>query len=101
MATILDEYITKHQGSAKRYTESTQIFPGGVTHDSRYAQPFPLFMTHGEGPRKWDVDGNEFIDYMCAYGPMILGYGNPVVDEFITIDVPETSAGYMFDIVGI
>ena len=50
MPTILEDYIAKHPGSAQRYEESVTIFPGGVTHDSRYATPFPLFMTHGEGP---------------------------------------------------
>ena len=44
MATILEEYIAKHSGSAQRYAEATQIFPGGVTHDNRYAQPFPLYI---------------------------------------------------------
>ena len=42
---------------------------------------YPFFVSKAKGPRFWDLDGNEFIDYMCAYGPMILGYGNPVVDE--------------------
>lgn len=42
---------------------------------------YPFFASRAQGSRFWDVDGNEFIDYMCAYGPMILGYGNPVVDE--------------------
>jgi len=42
---------------------------------------YPLFAGRAEGSKFWDVDGNEFIDYMCAYGPMILGYNNPVVEE--------------------
>lgn len=42
---------------------------------------YPFFSGRAQGSRFWDVDGNEFIDYMCAYGPMILGYGNPAVDE--------------------
>ena len=70
MPTILEEYIASHPGSAERYAESTQVFPGGVTHDSRYAQPFPLFMTHGEGPLKWDVDGNEYIDFVSGHGAL-------------------------------
>ena len=35
---------------------------------------FPMFMDHGKGSHMWDVDGNEYIDYMCAYGPNVLGY---------------------------
>jgi glutamate-1-semialdehyde 2,1-aminomutase len=42
---------------------------------------YPFFAARAEGSRFWDVDGNEFIDYMCAYGPMVLGYANPTVEE--------------------
>ena len=79
MATILEEYIAKHPGSAQRYAEATRIFPGGVTHDNRYAQPFPLYLTHGSGPHKWDVDGNEYIDYVSGHGALLLGHSHPAV----------------------
>jgi glutamate-1-semialdehyde 2,1-aminomutase len=42
---------------------------------------YPFYSEWAKGSRFRDVDGNEFIDYMCAYGPMILGYANPAVDE--------------------
>ena len=79
MATILEEYIARHPGSAQRYAEATQIFPGGVTHDNRYAQPFPLYITHGTGPYKWDVDGHEYVDYVSGHGALILGHSHPDV----------------------
>lgn len=41
---------------------------------------FPKFSARAEGTRFWDLDGNEFIDYMCGYGPNVLGYRDPVVD---------------------
>ena len=84
MPTILEDYIAKHQGSARRYEESVTIFPGGVTHDSRYATPFPLFMTHGEGPRKWDVDGNEYVDYVSGHGALLLGHSHPAIAEAVS-----------------
>ena len=84
MTTILDDYITKHPGSAQRYLEATKLFPGGVTHDTRYAQPFPLYMTHGEGPRKWDVDGNEYVDYVSGHGALILGHSHPAIAEAVS-----------------
>ena len=84
MTTILEEYIAKHQGSAQRYQESVTIFPGGVTHDTRYATPFPLFMTHGEGPRKWDVDGNEYVDYVSGHGALLLGHSHPAIAEAVS-----------------
>ena len=84
MPTILEDYIARHPGSAQRYEESVTIFPGGVTHDSRYATPFPLFMTHGEGPRKWDVDGNEYIDYVSGHGALLLGHSHPAIAEAVS-----------------
>ena len=84
MPTILEEYIAKHPGSAQRYEESVNIFPGGVTHDTRYATPFPLFMTHGSGPRKWDVDGNEYVDYVSGHGALLLGHSHAAIAEAVT-----------------
>ena len=48
------------------------------------ATAYPFYTTKAEGSRFWDLDGNEFIDYMCAYGPMILGYNHPDVDRAAT-----------------
>ena len=79
MTAILDEYLAKHPGSAQRFAEAVGLFPGGVTHDTRYAEPFPLYMTHGSGPRKWDVDGEEYIDYVSGHGALILGHSHPAV----------------------
>jgi glutamate-1-semialdehyde 2,1-aminomutase len=42
---------------------------------------YPKYCDHANGAYFWDVDGNRFIDYMCAYGPNILGYNDPDVDE--------------------
>ncbi len=44
-------------------------------------EAYPLFSDHASGSYFWDVDGHRFIDYMCAYGPNILGYNDPDVDE--------------------
>ena len=87
MATIIEDYIAKHPGSSSRYDESTTLFPGGVTHDTRYALPFPLFMTHGIGPRKWDVDGNEYIDYVSGHGALLLGHSRPEIAEAVAAQI--------------
>lgn len=41
---------------------------------------FPLFSSRAEGSRFWDADGNEYLDYMCGYGPNVLGYRDPGID---------------------
>jgi len=84
MATIIEDYIAKHAGSAQRYVEASKLFPGGVTHDTRYAQPFPLYMTHGEGPLKWDVDGNEYVDYVSGHGALLLGHSHPAIADAVS-----------------
>ncbi|WP_459129301.1 aminotransferase class III-fold pyridoxal phosphate-dependent enzyme [Guggenheimella bovis] len=42
---------------------------------------YPFYMTHGKDAYVYDIDGNRFIDYMCAYGPIVLGYHNERVDK--------------------
>ena len=84
MPSILEDYISNHQGSARRYAEASGLFPGGVTHDTRYTQPFPLYMTHGAGPCKWDVDGNEYIDYVSGHGALLLGHSHPAIAEAVS-----------------
>ena len=53
---------------------------GGVASSLRTAvRPTPLFVTSGTGSRLHDVDGNEYVDYVMAYGPLILGHAHPEV----------------------
>lgn len=59
-----------------------RVIPGGMFgHMNAGTLPpgYPQYFERAEGCRLWDVDGNEFIDFMCAYGPMIAGYRNPQV----------------------
>jgi glutamate-1-semialdehyde 2,1-aminomutase len=44
-------------------------------------EAYPQFYDRGSGARVWDVDGNEYVDLMCSFGPNILGYGHPVVEQ--------------------
>ena len=53
---------------------------------------YPFFSERAKGPRFWDVDGNEFLDYMCAYGPMVVGYGHPEVDAAFEAQWRESDA---------
>ena len=55
------------------------VFAGGVSRP--IPADYPHFVSRAEGCRFWDVDGNEFIDYLCGYGPMIVGYRNERVDR--------------------
>jgi glutamate-1-semialdehyde 2,1-aminomutase len=76
---IIEEYARKHPRSRELYEEAKGLFPSGVTHDTRYVHPFPLFMTNGKGARKWDVDGNEYVCCVMGHGALILGHGHPEI----------------------
>jgi glutamate-1-semialdehyde 2,1-aminomutase len=60
---------------------SRKSLAGGVSSPFRAKAPVPLFFENGKGARLWDVDGNEYIDYQLAWGPMILGYSHPAMVE--------------------
>lgn len=79
MTTILETYERRHPRSAALAEAARNVFPGGVTHDTRYATPFPIFVERAEGCRKWDVDGNELIDYVSGHGALLLGHSRPEV----------------------
>jgi glutamate-1-semialdehyde 2,1-aminomutase len=60
-----------------------RVIPNGMyghLNTSRFADDYPQFLARGEGARVWDVDGREFIDLMCTFGPILLGHAHPEVD---------------------
>ncbi|MER3449402.1 MAG: aspartate aminotransferase family protein [Chloroflexota bacterium] len=79
MTTIADRYRELHPTSLRLYQEAQRSFPSGITHDSRYFEPFPLYIERASGSRKWDVDGNELIDYVMGHGALLLGHAYPDV----------------------
>ena len=83
MATKINTY-TK---SREWFDRATKVVPSGVYGHLGPAEgnfmpvtSFPLMGDRAQGSYFWDVDGNRFIDYMCAYGPNVLGYNDPDVD---------------------
>lgn len=74
------------QQSAKLFEASKQRIPGGVNSPVRAFGSVgrtPLFISHAKGSRITDVDGNEYIDYVCSWGPGILGHACPEVIEAV------------------
>lgn len=72
--------------SAALYEKSKQYFPGGVNSPVRAFKSVygtPLFIEKGDKSRVWDVDGNEFIDFCCSWGPLILGHNHDNVREAV------------------
>ncbi|MEM2564823.1 MAG: aspartate aminotransferase family protein [Candidatus Bathyarchaeia archaeon] len=75
------EYLKKHLKSLDLYRRAKRVFARGVTHDSRYFEPMPIYCVRAKGSRKWDVDGNEYIDYWMGHGALILGHAHPIVTK--------------------
>src|SRR5436305_12576187 len=76
----------KTEESRKLQTRAEQFIPGGVNSPVRAFRAVggePPFIVRGEGSHIWDADGNEYIDYVGSWGPMILGYGMPTVVEAV------------------
>lgn len=82
-SSILDEYVRQHPNSARLYEASLRTFPSGVTHDIRFLTPFPIFVDHAQGSRKWDVDGREYIDYVMGHGALFMGHAHPEITDAV------------------
>lgn len=70
--------------SAELYAKAKTYFPGGVNSPVRAFKSVygtPLFIKKGDGCHIWDADDNEFIDFCCSWGPLILGHNHPKVKE--------------------
>lgn len=73
--------------SGQLFDEAVKLLPGGVNSPVRAFRSVggnPLFIERAAGSRMWDVDGNEFIDYVGSWGPMLFGHAHPKVTEAIT-----------------
>ena len=77
------EYRARTRRSAELYGRACKVIPAGLTHDSRTLRPYPIYAARASGPRKWDVDGNEYVDYFGGHGALLLGHGHPGVVEAI------------------
>ncbi len=76
---IIAAYRERTPGSARLALEARGHFPSGITHDSRNLSPYGIYVDHAKGPRKWDVDGNEYVDYFGGHGALLLGHNHPDV----------------------
>ncbi len=87
-----DEYYAKKcQKSKAMIEEAKNYIPGGVQHNLAFNYPFPLVFTKAEGAKLYDIDGNEYYDFLQAGGPTVLG-SNPKVVRDQVIDLLNTGS---------
>ena len=82
----LQEYETEYYGkkckkSKEMIDEAKKAIPGGVQHNLAFNYPFPLVFTKASGMKLYDIDGNEYFDFLQAGGPTVLGSNPPAVRE--------------------
>ena len=73
--------------SAELYARATRLLPGGVNSPVRAMRAIgrtPIFVARGEGAELYDVDGNRYVDWVCSWGPLILGHAHPDVVSAVT-----------------
>jgi len=94
-------YAAKTPASRALSERALRTLPAGVVANVKYFPPYPLFMQRAGGSHLWDVDGNEYVDYCLAFGPLILGHGHPAVARAVqesfekygtTISAPRTNS---------
>ena len=56
-----------------------RVLPGGVASSFQLGEPWPVYMSHGEGSRVWDADGNEYVDLHNGFGAMLQGHAHPAI----------------------
>jgi glutamate-1-semialdehyde 2,1-aminomutase len=78
-----DLYHKRNRRSLEIFEKAKNLIPGGVEHNLSQNKPFPLTMDRAKGYRMWDVDGNEYVDYLMSGAPIILGHAFEPLDEKI------------------
>ena len=76
---ILAAYRERTPASRTLAAQARDTFPSGITHDSRRLLPYGIYVERAKGARKWDVDGNEYVDFFGGHGALLLGHGRPEV----------------------
>ena len=76
---LADTYAAAFPKSRERFAAAQQLFPCGVTHDTRMMDPFPVYVDRARGSHKWAIDGQELIDYFVGHGSLLLGHSPPDV----------------------
>ena len=86
----MSKTINRRNNSAEHFAEAKKYFPGGVNSPVRAFKSVsgpPLFIRSGSGCRIYDEDENEYLDFCCSWGPLILGHDNPLIREEVIATV--------------
>ena len=82
--TLVNDYKAKTARSRQMYEEALSVMPGGNSRTTTFFDPYPFYITRGAGPRIWDADGTERLDFNGNYTSLILGHAHASVVEAVT-----------------
>jgi glutamate-1-semialdehyde 2,1-aminomutase len=82
-ATILDRYLAKTPGSAALARAARAVLPGGIVTDTRYFEPYGIYIDRAVGVHNWDVDGNAYLDFFGGHGANLLGHSHTVLVQAV------------------
>ena len=103
---IEKKYIEKTRTSNKIHKEIDGVIPGGVGSHIRWFEPYPFYLDRADGPYIWDVDGNRYVDYVMAWGPLLFGHRRPEsvlkavrrqAEEGLVYGIPYKTLGQVVD----
>jgi glutamate-1-semialdehyde 2,1-aminomutase len=84
-----ERFRNRTGASAETYRRALEVMPNGVPSSFQVNEPWPVYLTRGEGSRVWDVDGNEYVDFHNGFGVMCIGHANPIVGAAVKKQVDE------------
>jgi glutamate-1-semialdehyde 2,1-aminomutase len=91
-AQLLADYLARTPRSAATFARAMASLPGGSTRTTIFSAPYPPYMARGQGIRTWDLDGNEYRDFLGNYTSLILGHAHPEVVAAVEAQVRRGSA---------
>jgi len=83
----MGRYEELTSASKNLFEKASKLMPGGVLGHARYYKPYPIYMVGGKGSKIWDVDGNEYVDYLMGFAALILGHRYPDVEKAVAEQV--------------
>jgi glutamate-1-semialdehyde 2,1-aminomutase len=74
-------HLDRTSSSRKLFERAATTMPMGVASSFQAGSPYPVYLSHGQGPLVWDVDGTEYVDYHNGFGSMAVGHAHPKIVE--------------------
>lgn len=83
-SAIREKYLQRTRASADAHARAKEAMPGGTSRQAAYWAPYPLTVDRGEGAMFWDIDGNQYLEFINNYTSMAHGHAYPPIVEAVT-----------------